>query len=376
VQVAAGASHTLGLKSDGTVLAVGDNWWGQLDVASWTDIVQVAAGWGHTVGLKSDGTVLAVGNNNDGELNVASWTDIVQVAAGASHTVGLKSDSSVVAVGNNDDGELNVASWTYIVQVASGGNHTVGMNSDGTVVAVGDNGYGQLDVASWTDIVQVAAGWGHTVGLKSDGTVLAVGINWYGQCNVSDWDLQPYFVDVPIGYWAEDHINAIYNVGFTKGCSKNPPKYCPTKDVTREQTSAFIVRAVEGEPPTDYCDTGSPFSDVSPSATFCKYIKRLLELGITKGCGPGIYCPNNNVTRAEMAAFLIRAVEGEPPADYCDTGSPFSDVPANTWPCKYIKRLLELGITKGCGAGKYCPNRNVTRAEMAAFLGRAFLEMD
>ena len=77
-----------------------------------------------------------------------------------------------------------------------------------------------------------------------------------------------------------------------------------------------------------------------------------------------------------MAAFLVRAVEGEPPADYCTTGSPFSDVSSNTWPCKYIKRLLELEITKGCGPGIYCPDRNVTRAEMAAFLGRAFLGMD
>ena len=53
----------------------------------------------HTVGLKSDGTVVAVGNNIDGQLNVGSWTDIVQVAAGRYHTVGLKSDGTVVAVG-------------------------------------------------------------------------------------------------------------------------------------------------------------------------------------------------------------------------------------------------------------------------------------
>ena len=185
------------------------------------------------------------------------------------------------------------------------------------------------------------------------------------------------FTDVPAGHWAEEYICKIYDEGITKGCSQNPLKYCPFDPVTRAQMAAFIVRAVdEGEPPADYCDAGSPFPDVSPDTWPCKYIKRLLELEITKGCGGGNYCPGDTVTRAQMAAFIVRAVEGEPPADYCDTGSPFSDVSPGTWPCKYIKRLLELEITKGCGPGIYCPNNNVTRAEMAAFLARAFLEMD
>ena len=76
-QVAAGASHIVGLKSDGTVVAVGSDWSGQLNVGSWKDIKQVAAGWQHTVGLKSDGTVVAVGGKNEhGQLNLGSWKDI------------------------------------------------------------------------------------------------------------------------------------------------------------------------------------------------------------------------------------------------------------------------------------------------------------
>jgi hypothetical protein len=178
------------------------------------------------------------------------------------------------------------------------------------------------------------------------------------------------FVDVPPGSWAEEAIYKIYQAGITKGCSQNPLKYCPYDPVTRAQMAAFIVRAVEGEPPSDYCVTGSPFSDVSSNTWPCKYIKRLSELEITQGCGPGIYCPNNNVTRAEMAAFLIRAVEGEPPADYCDTGSPFTDVSPDTWPCKYIKRLFELGITTGYADGTYRPKNIVFRDQMAVFLAR------
>ncbi len=157
-------------------------------------ITQVAAGWYHTVGLTTDGTVLAAGENAVGQCDVGSWTNITQVAAGGFHTVGLKSDGTVVAVGYNDDGAVrcrqldghhpgrrrraltrwglsptapwsprvgtpsgsaNVGDWTDIIQVAAGSFHTVGLKSNGTVVAVGENDYGECNVGEWTDIIQI-----------------------------------------------------------------------------------------------------------------------------------------------------------------------------------------------------------------------------
>ena len=109
--VAAGGLHTVGVKSDGTVVAVGWNEFGQINVGNWTNIVQVAAFNLHTVGVKSDGTVVAVGHNHYGQCNVDSWVDIVQVAAGESHTVGVKSDGAVVAVGRNYYSQCDVGSW-------------------------------------------------------------------------------------------------------------------------------------------------------------------------------------------------------------------------------------------------------------------------
>jgi hypothetical protein len=187
-QVAAGEYHTVGLKADGTVVAVGDNYYGQ-SVLIWTGIVQVAAGEYHTVGLKAAGSVVAVGYNIAGQCNVSGWNGIVQVAAGGAHTVGLKADGSVVAVGVNDFSQCNVSGWNGIVQVAAGGHHTVGLKADGSVMAVGanSNGSGQCNVSGWTGIVQVAAGGAHTVGLKADGSVVAMGSNSSGQCNASTW---------------------------------------------------------------------------------------------------------------------------------------------------------------------------------------------
>jgi hypothetical protein len=186
-QVAAGGNHTVGLNSNGTVVAVGDNSSGQCDVGGWTNITQVAAGGNHTVGLNSNSTVVAVGDNSSGQCNVGGWTGITQVAAGGNHTVGLSSDGTVVTVGDNSSGQCNVGGWTNIIQVAAGGNHTVGLMSDGTVVTVGDNSSGQCNVGGWTNIIRVAAGWGHTVGLRSDGTVVAVGNYSFGQCDVGGW---------------------------------------------------------------------------------------------------------------------------------------------------------------------------------------------
>jgi hypothetical protein len=197
VQVAAGGTHTVGLKTDGKVVAVGDNSDGQLNVSSWTNIVQVAAGERHTLGLQSDGKVVAVGYSGDGELDVTSWTNIVQVVAGGYHSVGLKSDGRVVAVGDNYSGQLNVDDWSHIVQVAAGEQHTVGLKSGGTVVAEGYDEFDQLNVGSWTNIVQVAAGGFHTVGLKPDGTVVAVGHNGYNQREVGSWS---DIVQVAAGY--------------------------------------------------------------------------------------------------------------------------------------------------------------------------------
>ena len=74
-----GYNHTVGLKADGTVVATGNNEFGQCNVGNWTDIVAISAGYNHTVGLKADGTVVAteyLGDYNSGQCDVEVWTDI------------------------------------------------------------------------------------------------------------------------------------------------------------------------------------------------------------------------------------------------------------------------------------------------------------
>ena len=188
------------------------------------------------------------------------------------------------------------------------------------------------------------------------------------------------FLDVPEGYWAYDSVIVISDTGITLGCQPDniatintEAEFCPIDNTTREQMAAFIVRAVEGEPDPSYCTGDPPFNDVPVTSSFCKYIKRLSELGITQGCGPNLYCPSSSVPREQMDAFIVRAVSGgqnfEGP---CAGQSPFSDVPESSPFCRNIEQLVALGITQGCLPGMYCPSGNVLRDQMAAFITRAF----
>jgi len=104
-------------------------------------------------------------------------------------------------------------------------------------------------------------------------------------------------------------------------------------------------------------------------------IEKLVSLGITDGCDPELrlYCPTEPITRAEMAEFLIKAVEGAAPAPAPRGAAPrFSDVTESSPRRAYIERLAELGITLGRGDGTFAPDSPVTRAHMALFFTRAF----
>ncbi|MBQ9045150.1 MAG: TIR domain-containing protein [Oscillospiraceae bacterium] len=186
--IAAGAAHTVALKLDGTLYAVGGKMVNACkNVPGWKNIIAVAAGPNHTVGIRSDGTVVVGGEANGAHRNVSDWKNIIAVAAGSEHTVGLKADGTVVAVGKNRKGECDVTGWKDIIAIAAGDNHTVGLKADGTVMAVGYNGQGQCDVSDWRDIVSIAAVGLNTVGLNANGTVVAIGAKACGQCNVSSW---------------------------------------------------------------------------------------------------------------------------------------------------------------------------------------------
>ena len=178
----------------------------------------------------------------------------------------------------------------------------------------------------------------------------------------------PLFSDVPLEYWAYDYIFAIYYDHITVGCSQNPLKYCPEDNVTRGMMAAFIIRSIYGE---SFSYTTQPyFDDVPSNHDFFKYVQKMKDTGIT--AVTGTYDVDGTVTRGQMAAFIIRALYGE---GFAYTQTPyFADVPSTHGFFKYVQKMKDDGIT--AVTGTYDVEGTVTRAQMAAFLSRAFLGME
>ena len=183
------------------------------------------------------------------------------------------------------------------------------------------------------------------------------------------------FQDVNSSSLFHSYIEKIYAGGIAAGCASSPDVlYCPTSSVTRAQMAVFLLRSIHGSsytPPATGTSTG--FGDVAADYWAAAWIKQLAAEGITGGCGNGNYCPENTVTRDQMAVFLLKAKFGSsytPPNVGGSTG--FTDVPADYWAAAWIKQLALEGISTGCSSGIFCPTNPVTREQMAVFLVKTF----
>jgi uncharacterized repeat protein (TIGR01451 family) len=222
--IAAGPNFGLALKGDGTVWGWGDNTWGQLgnadapaapkvspvQVKGLTGVTAIAAGASHGLALKADGTLWAWGANGGGQLGVGArdenphfvpvlvMSDVKAMAAGAGQTYAVKSDGTVWVCGYNFYGMAGQPNTTShaptptmmqglsnIRSVASSENSAFAIKSDGTLWAWGDNSYGQLGTGAHgngdnpvpvqtpglSDVVSVTAGYTYVYAAKSDGTL-------------------------------------------------------------------------------------------------------------------------------------------------------------------------------------------------------------
>ena len=126
----------------------------------------------------------------------------------------------------------------------------------------------------------------------------------------------------------------------------------------------------DSAPSNEACGLAVTFKDVAGAHWAWRYIETLVAHGVTAGCGAGNYCPDGPITRAEMAVFLLKAKFGGSHVPPAPSGAVFDDVPASHWAAAWIEDLNGEGITAGCGGDNYCPESPVTRAQMAVFLLR------
>ncbi len=150
----------------------------------------------------------------------------------------------------------------------------------------------------------------------------------------------------------------------------------PDQPITRAHTAVFIVRALQLEP------SGSPvgrFEDVAARASYAPHVELVAQRGITIGCNSSgtMFCPNAPVTRAQAALYLAQAF-GLPRAGDDGDGATFSDAGAEHPAHEAIEAVNAAGITRGCDSepARFCGSRPVSRAEMAVFLSRALHHLE
>jgi alpha-tubulin suppressor-like RCC1 family protein len=263
--VAAGAVHSVFIKSDGSLWTMGYNGNGQLGDGTINDshvpleimssnVTAIAAGSGHTLFLKSDGSLWGMGYNASGELGDGTTTDrhlpvqivsnnVTSVAAGAAHSLFLKTDGSLWGMGDNGSGQLGDGTTTNrllpvqivssnVTAVAGGGGHSLFIKSDGSLWGMGFNGQSQLGDGTATDrhlpvqivssnVTAVAGGDLHSLFLKSDGSLWGMGANGSGQLGLN---LAPYIpinlpsrilpLTIPVAIYEYEDVA---NGGFERG---------------------------------------------------------------------------------------------------------------------------------------------------------------
>jgi hypothetical protein len=267
--------------------------------------------------------------------NGATVTRAITVRAGQRVRVALAWSSHTSGSSNLD--KADVLASDLDLRVALPGGSAVGSFTF-------DNSYETVDFvapASGTATIQL-------ISHRSDTSTEPYGLAWSLNSPFTDADFSPYSGDIA---WA-------WEQGITVGCA--PTRYCPTATVTRDQMASFLVRAmgVPGGGPDRFVDDDGSTHEAD--------INALAASGVTSGCSATRYCPTAPVTRAQMASFLVRALDLPP-----SSTNAFSDDTGSTHEAD-INALAAAGITSGCGPSRYCPNDPVTRGEMAAFLHRGF----
>lgn len=366
--IAAGQSHTVALKHDGTVWAWGWNEFGELgggtsdlyhitpiQVKNLNNVIAIAAGFEHTtLALRADGTVWAWGKNLGGSLGngtygiyratpaqVKNLSNITAIAAGWRYSMALKEDGTVWAWGNNCWGQLGdgtkkhrttpvwVQNLNDVTEIAAGGFHALALRNGNTVWTWGtqfDNDTGEIytsfkpmQTENLSNITAIAAGERHSMVLRADGAVLALGLNQNGQLG---------------------------------------------DGTTISRATPALVLGSDGVGFLNLLGLPMRFGDIFLNAWYANAVQFVYENGIMSGVGDNQFNPQGTLSRAMVAAILYNYA-GQPDITFNDY---FVDVDEGHWSALAVSWAFGNEIVSGMGNQRFAPNENVTREQFATML--------
>ena len=188
-QVEVGSNYAMALGTDGRVYGWGANDFGQMKIptAATSGVREISASLGHVMAIKTNGDLVIWGRNDFKQIEapLAARKGLTTVGAGHSHALAVKS-GKVIAWGRNTWGQTRVPSTlTNVVAVAGGFDHSLALRSNGTVVCWGRNHQSQCKIPNGLkDVIRISAGVGYSMALTRDGKVFAWGRNDYGQARI------------------------------------------------------------------------------------------------------------------------------------------------------------------------------------------------
>lgn len=341
----ASRNHTAAAETGSVAVTAGTGCaWTATESLSWVTITSGSSGSGN--GTVNYSVIANTGPARNGTMTIAGHTFTVNQASGCTFSLGATHQSFPASASTGN---------TVSVTSATGCAWTAAVTTGSSFITItsGASGAGNGTVT-------------YSVAVNTSASIRSGTMTIGGQAFTVYQGIQ--FADVPVGAQFYTEIGKLSARGVTLGCGAG--NYCPNGPVLRQEMAAFIIRALgDFNPPPP---SSQRFGDVPPSNPFYAFIEEMAVRQITLGCGGTNYCPSSPVLRQEMSAFIIRAL-----GDFNPPNPPnqrFQDVSSSNPFYKFIDQMAVLGITNGCSTTPplYCPNDTVTRAQMAAFLARAF----
>ncbi|MCJ7586088.1 MAG: S-layer homology domain-containing protein [Anaerolineales bacterium] len=281
---------------------------------------------------------------------IGNWYPPNDVTINKIASVQYRVDGGTLLGASPVDGTFNTdyEQFTFSTSALAIGSHTIAVQAT--------NSRGNIS-STWLDTVVIGASYSIAGYVRTAAALAIPGVTLTGLPGSPVTNASGYYSAQVASGWSGTVTPARSGYTFT------PASISYTNVVSNQTDQNYTAVAT------------ATFADVPTTHWAWDWIERLYNAGITSGCGtnPLVYCPEDPVTRAQMAIFLERGINGSAYSPPAATGIVFADVPLSYWAANWIEKLYADGITTGCGTSPlvYCPESSVTRAQMAILLLRA-----